>query len=282
MPIFGNRPAGRRGHVGAAGGRQQAGPDRGRRSGRGVHLRPVGVRVRAARRGRVRAARLRGRVVDLPRGAAGRALVAEPGTPGPDPGHVQRPGAGHGPDAGRGRSSGRRRDRRRAAPDADVRLGPERARVRRHRDRGPPPDRRGRPPRPRRPRVHLGPVRAGLLPAARGRRGAGRVRARHVRVPHRAPVGHAGAAAGRPEPGDAPVHPGRLRGARAGPDPDAGRGDAGPVVGHRRGQRRRLQPRLGRARHRVPGHRHGHPPPGRRAPAAGNLAQAHLHPGPGR
>ncbi len=88
----------------------------------------------------------------------------------------------------------------------------------------------GRPPCPRRPRVHLGPVRAGLLPADRGRRRAGRVRARHVRVPHRAPVGHAGAAAGRPEPGDDPVHPGRLRGARAGPDPDAGRGDAGPVV----------------------------------------------------
>ena len=57
---------------------------------------------------------------------------------------------------------------------------------------------------------------------------------------------------------------------------------AGQVVRHRRGQRGCLQPRLGRARDRVPGHRHGHPPPGRRAPAAGHLAQAHLHPRPRR
>ena len=51
----------------------------------------------------------------------------------------------------------------------------------------------------------------------------------HLRLPHRAPVGHAGAAPGRPEPGDGPVHPGRVRGPRAGPGPDAGRGDRRPA-----------------------------------------------------
>ena len=37
------------------------------------------------------------------------------------------------------------------------------------------------------PRLHLRPVGAGLLPAAGGPRGAGRVRARHLRLPHRPP-----------------------------------------------------------------------------------------------
>ena len=59
-------------------------------------------------------------------------------------------------------------------------------------------------------------------------RGAGGVRAGHLRLPHRPPVGHADAAPGRPQPGDDPVHPGRLRGPRAGPGPDADRGDRRP------------------------------------------------------
>jgi uncharacterized protein YbjQ (UPF0145 family) len=41
----------------------------------------------------------------------------------------------------------------------------------------------------------------------------------------------------------------------------AGRGDGGPVVGHRGGRRAGPQPRLGRARHRVPGDRDGRSPP---------------------
>ena len=91
-------------------------------------------------------------------------------------------------------------------------------------------DAAGRPPRARRPGVHLRPVGAGLLPAAGGRRGAGRVRARHLRLPHRPPVGDAVAAPGRPEPGDDAVHPGHLRGPGAGSGPDAGRGRRGPRV----------------------------------------------------
>ena len=82
-----------------------------------------------------------------------------------------------------------------------------------------PPGRPRRAPRPRRQGVHLGPVRPGLLPAAgRGRR-AGRVRARHLRLPHRAPERAAVTAAGLPEPGDDAVHPGCLRGPRAGAGP---------------------------------------------------------------
>ena len=58
---------------------------------------------------------------------------------------------------------------------------------------------------------------------------------------------------------------------------DAGRGGAGPLVRHRGGERRRRQPRVGRARDRVPGHRHRGPAARRGAPDAGDLAQAHLH-----
>ena len=112
--------------------------------------------------------------------------------------------------------------------DADVRLGPELPGVRGDRHRGPSPGRPGRAPRARRPRVHLRPVRAGLLPAAGGRRGAGRLRARHLRLPHRAPGRDAVAAPGGPEPGDDAVHPGRLRGPRAGAGADAGRGGRRP------------------------------------------------------
>ena len=64
------------------------------------------------------------------------------------------------------------------------------------------------PSRARWPGVHLRPVGAGLLPAAGGRRGAGRVRARHLRLSHRPSVGDAVAAPGRPEPGNGGVHPG--------------------------------------------------------------------------
>jgi L-fuconolactonase len=74
-----------------------------------------------------------------------------------------------------------------------------------------------------RPGVHLGPVRPGLLPAARGRRRTGRVRPRHLRLPRRPPGRAPVAPPGGPEPGDDAVHPGRLRGSRAGADPDAGR-----------------------------------------------------------
>ena len=45
--------------------------------------------------------------------------------------------------------------------------------------------------------------------------------------------------------------------------------------------RRGQEPRVGRARDRVPGHRHRHPAALRRAPAARDLPQAHLHPRPG-
>src|SRR5580700_647724 len=140
----------------------------------------------------------------------------------------------------------------------------------------------GSAPRARRPRVHLGPVRPGLLPAAGRRRSTGRLRPRYLRLPHR-PPGHAAVdAPGRPEPGDAAVHPGRLRGARAGAGPDAGRGCAGPVVRDRRRHGGCQESRLGRARDRVPGHRHRRPAAQRGAPAAGNLPQAHLHPRPGQ
>ena len=88
-------------------------------------------------------------------------------------------------------------------------------------------------------------------------------------------------APGRPEPGDAAVHPGRLRGPRAGAGADAGRGGAGPVVRHRRRERGGGQPRLGRARDRVPGHRHRGPAARRGAPDAGHLPQADVHPRPG-
>ena len=57
--------------------------------------------------------------------------------------------------------------------------------------------------------------RAGLLPAAGGRRRSGVVRPRDVRLPHRPPVDHADDPAERPEPGDGAVHAGRVRGARA-------------------------------------------------------------------
>jgi len=77
------------------------------------------------------------------------------------------------------------------------------------------------------------------------------------------------------------VHPGRLRGQGAGSGPDASRSRRRPGVRHRRGDRRRQEPRLGRARHRVPGHRHRRPATHRRAPAARDLPQADVHPGPG-
>ena len=78
-----------------------------------------------------------------------------------------------------------------------------------------------------RPRVHLRPIGAGLLPAARRRRGSGVVRARDVRLPHRPSVDHADDPPDGPEPGDAALHPGRLRGARARALTDAGRGRDG-------------------------------------------------------
>ncbi len=145
---------------------------------------------------RLRAARLRGRLVHLPRRLAGGTLGPEPGTAGPQPGHVQRPGTGHVPDAGRVRSPRRGRDRRRAAPVADVRLGPGGAGVRGHRDGGQGDRGHRRPPRSRRRSLHLGPVRPGLLPPAGRRRGARGLRPRHLRLPHRPPVGDAGPAAG--------------------------------------------------------------------------------------
>ena len=55
----------------------------------------------------------------------------------------------------------------------------------------------------------------------------------------------------------------------------------GPRVRHRRRERGGLQPRLGRARDRVPGHRDGDPAARRRAPAARHDPQAHVHAGPG-
>ena len=58
------------------------------------------------------------------------------------------------------------------------------------------------------------------------------------------------------------LHPGHLRGPRARAHPDAGRGNPGAGLGHRRGERRGQQPRLGRARHRVPRHRNRDPAPG--------------------
>ena len=51
------------------------------------------------------------------------------------------------------------------------------------------------------------------------------------------------------------------------------------IVGRDRG---RVQPRLGRARDRVPGHRHRDPAARRGAQAAGDLAQAHVHPRAGQ
>ena len=99
--------------------------------------------------------------------------------------------------------------------------------VRRDWDRGAAPDPAGGAQGTRRPRVHLGSVRAGLLPAARRRRGAGGLRARHLRLPRRAPGRYAVAAPGRPEPGDAAVHPGCLRGQGTRAVTDAGGGDGG-------------------------------------------------------
>jgi len=58
---------------------------------------------------------------------------------------------------------------------------------------------------------------------------------------------------------------------------DADRSRAGSVVRHRRRDRRGEEPRLGRARDRVPGDRHGNTPPERRAQAAGDVAEADLH-----
>jgi len=109
-------------------------------------------------------------------------------------------------------------------------------------------------------------VRAGLLPAAGHGAVPVCVRAGHVRVPHRAPGGHAVAAPDRPEHRDAPVHAGHLRGARAGPGPDAVGGPRRPrasgIVGVSVGVFNHV---WGRARDGVPGHRDGHPAAVRRA-----------------
>src|SRR5271165_4902646 len=112
-------------------------------------------------------------------------------------------------------------------------------------------------------RAFTSDLSAGLLPAAGGRRRAGGVRARNLRVPHRPSVGDAVPAPGRPEPGNGDLHPGHLRGPRARPGQDAGGGSAGAGLGHRRGERRGQQSRLGRARYRIPRHRNRHPAPRR-------------------
>ena len=63
------------------------------------------------------------------------------------------------------------------------------------------------------------------------------------------------------------LHLGPLRGARAGHDPDAGRGAASPRPGDRGHAHRAEVPHVGESCHRVPGHRDLGAPGGRRAPA---------------
>ena len=75
-------------------------------------------------------------------------------------------------------------------------------------------------------------------------------------------VAHQGLArvveADRPKPGDADLHPGAVRGARAGAGADAGRGDRGCRPAGSSGARiSERQPRLGLARDRVLRDRHG-------------------------
>ena len=181
------------------------------------------------------------RIVDLPHRPAGREVVAEPGAAGAHPGHVQRPRARHGPDAGRGRAPRGGRHRRRAAADAGLCVGPGRPRVHRHRHRsqGDGPPSAGAHRAPDGQRVHVRLVGSGLLPPPGRRSGARGVRPRHVRVPHRPPVGLPGLAPDGTEPGNGDLHPGHLRGQGARPFPDAGRSRPGSGLGHRR--------RLGRA-----------------------------------
>jgi len=59
--------------------------------------------------------------------------------------------------------------------------------------------------------------------------------------------------------------------------PGCSRGCRGASLRHSWCHRWGLQPRLGRARHRVPRHRYGDPPARRRAPARGHLPEADVH-----
>ena len=247
--------------LGAAGRRHPARADRGRQPGRRVHLRPVGLGVRAARRGRLRAARLRRRLVDLPRRPAGRPLEPEPGAAGAHPGHVQRARAGDGPDAVRGRPPRRRRHRRRAAADADVRLGPGRAwsssRPAPRSGTWPAPARTARPTAGRSPPTCPRRTSSGCSPRAR-------CRSRSCSAPASTTSRTRASMQSLRQAGQNQEMVQFTQGVYEARElaliADAGRGHAGPVVRHRRRDRRGQQPRLGRARDRVPGHRHRHPP----------------------
>src|SRR5581483_375711 len=78
-----------------------------------------------------------------------------------------------------------------------------------------------------------------------------RARDGQLRLPRRASGSRRVAEAGRPESGDAELHAGALRRARAGDGAHAGRGRDARGGGDRRGAAARAQPRLGLARDRV-------------------------------
>ncbi len=122
------------------------------------------------------------------------------------------------------------------------------------------------------PAVHLRPVRAGLLDAHPGRLRAARHGDGLVRLPRRAPAAGRHARQHRQERGARAVHPGAVRRARAGHEPDAGRGRGAARRGHRRRPAPPAQPHLGLAHHRVLRDRH------RGAPAAAPITSSSAPP----
>ena len=152
MPLFGKTPSDTTSSWEPAGGRRAPRPHGRRGPERRVHLRPLGLGVRPAGRGGLRAARLRRRLVDLPHRHPGRSLGSEPGAAGPDPGDVQRPGARHVADGAEAEHLGADGIVGVHPAHAGLRVGPGRPRVPRHGHGGArlPAARRG-PPGPRRP-----------------------------------------------------------------------------------------------------------------------------------